>query len=487
MNRPVKHIPLIFIGLVCLFVCSRFFFLCTGIQFQTDPLFSWWQMLDLKLLQSDLLQSIVYLHNQPPLFNFMIGIIVKSFPQSYPAALYLQYLLTGLLTCLILYRTALHLTRSRLTGIVLACFFIFTPASILYENYASYTYPTLFLTLLSVLCLIESFNRPSGVRILVFFLSMSALTLIRTAFHPVWFLVVFIVLYQSMPASRKRILASALISIFPMVVWCGKNFVIFDIPHCSSWLGMSLCQTTLFQLDEDIRTRLVKSGSLSPISKIPPFSPLAEYENLIEQSAERGIPAVDRKTKSYGNRNYNHRDYAIVSKIYLRDSLYVLRHHPWVLLRTMLYTSCTYFLPANDSVLLRRPVSRIAGYEKWFSRIFYGQLFRESRAANISKMTLTDLLRRYRHCGFWLIILYPVAIAHGIRQTLPASQNCLERRLLFFYLTFTLSFTSAAGICTVLYDQNRYRFLTEPLFLLLLGSFIGSFLDRASADPNRHN
>ncbi len=56
-----------------------------GIRFAAETLGTLYQYLDPSILQDDLLRGIYYLHAQPPLFNVFLGIVVKAFPQSYPA------------------------------------------------------------------------------------------------------------------------------------------------------------------------------------------------------------------------------------------------------------------------------------------------------------------------------------------------------------------------------------------------------------------
>jgi hypothetical protein len=42
-----------------------------------------WQYLDPLILKTDLLRGLYYLHSQPPLFNWLLGVILQLFPNHY--------------------------------------------------------------------------------------------------------------------------------------------------------------------------------------------------------------------------------------------------------------------------------------------------------------------------------------------------------------------------------------------------------------------
>ncbi len=58
---------------VLAFIISRVLYYCLGVRFDTIPLFYAWQFLDVNLLQNRLIESVFYLHSQPPLFNLFLG------------------------------------------------------------------------------------------------------------------------------------------------------------------------------------------------------------------------------------------------------------------------------------------------------------------------------------------------------------------------------------------------------------------------------
>lgn len=66
--------------LLAIFLVSRLLYYWAGIRFDARPLTSFFQILDLELLRHRLLETIFYLHVQPPAFNLLIGVLLKIFP-----------------------------------------------------------------------------------------------------------------------------------------------------------------------------------------------------------------------------------------------------------------------------------------------------------------------------------------------------------------------------------------------------------------------
>ena len=52
-----------------------------NVAFDATPLAYYVQYLDPRLLQEDLLRSLLNLHSQPPAFNLFLGLVLKAFPQ----------------------------------------------------------------------------------------------------------------------------------------------------------------------------------------------------------------------------------------------------------------------------------------------------------------------------------------------------------------------------------------------------------------------
>src|SRR5215204_3752981 len=76
---------------------ARVFYYTYGqLRFDDTPLYYYLQFVDPLLLQTDLLRSVTHLHSQPPLFNLLIGLVLKAFPIHYTLAFNVIYAALGL-------------------------------------------------------------------------------------------------------------------------------------------------------------------------------------------------------------------------------------------------------------------------------------------------------------------------------------------------------------------------------------------------------
>ena len=84
-------------------ILSRLWYRSRGVRFSADPLNYYIQFLDPQLLRHDLLRSLFYMRDQPPLFNGFLGLVLKLFPTHYAAAYGAIYFAGGLVLGVTLY------------------------------------------------------------------------------------------------------------------------------------------------------------------------------------------------------------------------------------------------------------------------------------------------------------------------------------------------------------------------------------------------
>jgi len=101
-----------------------------------------WQYLDAKLLRTDLLRSIWFLHSQPPLLNAMLGLVMKLFPTGYPFALQICFWILGITLILSLFFLLLEFEVPLMVAVSLTVLFELAPATLAYESWYYDTYPT---------------------------------------------------------------------------------------------------------------------------------------------------------------------------------------------------------------------------------------------------------------------------------------------------------------------------------------------------------
>ena len=135
------------------FVLSRILYYAAGVRFDAAPLNFYLQYIDPNLLRTDLWRSLYYLEQQPPLFNFYLGAVLRCFPAHSIAVFQLTHLLLGLATILGLYLLMGRMGLSRRIALVLTMIYTLSPASVLYENLLFYEYALAALMCLSALFL----------------------------------------------------------------------------------------------------------------------------------------------------------------------------------------------------------------------------------------------------------------------------------------------------------------------------------------------
>ena len=69
------------LALAASFAAAHLIYYALGVRFDNTSLAWYWQYLDPELLKSRLLESVFYMHSQPPLFNLFLGAVLK-----YPGA-----------------------------------------------------------------------------------------------------------------------------------------------------------------------------------------------------------------------------------------------------------------------------------------------------------------------------------------------------------------------------------------------------------------
>jgi len=77
----VRSVDLLIILLV--YIASQAFYWAAGWKFDHSLLYFTMHLLDPELLRTRLLESLWYMHMQPPLFNLFTGWGLKLFPQTY--------------------------------------------------------------------------------------------------------------------------------------------------------------------------------------------------------------------------------------------------------------------------------------------------------------------------------------------------------------------------------------------------------------------
>jgi hypothetical protein len=448
--RPRRLGPVAFLLLV--FACSRALVYAAGARFDARTLEHYWQFLDPELLRTELLESLLHLHSQPPLYNAAVGAILKLSPIDVEVSLHAFYVLLGLVQMLALYAVLVRLGIRPWRSAGVAAALAVLPATLLYEHWLFYEYPTATLLVLSALALHRLVRHPSLGSSTAFFALAAALVYTRSTFQLPWLVLAAALLVVLRRDLARPVLAGAAVPALAVVALVLKNVVLFGVPSTSSWLGMNLAQVTHSEVPLAERRELVARGELSAVSSVEPFRPPAEYVGIVDLPDPTGIPALDRLEKSSESPNMNHLLLVDVSRLYLHDAWRMVRLRPGAYARTVIRGGKLYFRPSSDFVPRNGDV--IEPYTTIVDR--------------------TLLLRvGIGEIAWGLVLAHVLALLYGLDRTLRLLRRRLDptpERVTIAYVWLTLSYVTAVVTFGQIAENNRIRFFLDPLVAILLAA-----------------
>jgi hypothetical protein len=224
------------------FLLSRILYSSTGVQFDAATITRTWHFIDIYLLKNDLWRSMYYIHTQPPLMNLLTGIGLQLFPATYAKIFHAFFFLGGLLLTLAMYYLGNRLGFPKYLSAVLAAWFAISPATVVFENYYFYTYPTTVLLTLSALFLARFLEKKRAVDGLLFSTMLAVNALTWSLFHFIWLSVCVGMAAFLLKENRRK--ALWLLPAFLLVFfWYAKNMVFYDSFTVSTWAGFNLFKT----------------------------------------------------------------------------------------------------------------------------------------------------------------------------------------------------------------------------------------------------
>jgi hypothetical protein len=446
-----------------------------GVRFDATTLWFYFQFLDPQLLRHRLAQSLFYLHSQPPLMNLFAGLVLKLFPHHQAAVFAAVYTAMGLGLYLALFALMRRVRVSRAVALALSTWFVLSPTFILYEQWLFYTLPVALLLTASCLLFAGTMERPTFVRAFAFFGAISALCLLRSLFHPLYLLLALAALLVLRPRHRRTFVLAALLPLLLLVGICAKNAVLFGQPAMSSWFGMNFAGLTVRAMPPAVRQSLVAEGKLTPLAAIGRMSELDYYSRqYTEVRGFEHVPALRQRRRSTGANNYNHLAYIGISKLYLKDSLYVVRHQPKYLLVGWLNAWLSYFRSGTDMVLVHGNLSKVVPLNILYDYACYGKI--PYYRLHLGAIPLYYAPYSEPRLYLFLLVGLPLLLVFGFRVGWRRGHGRLalstRQRMLVLYLCLNIAFVAAVGNAFEVGENQRFRFAADPLYVVLLGLWV---------------
>ncbi len=468
------------IVLLLIFIGSRIVYFLLGVRFD-DSLLLWSpHYIDRQLLISDFGRSIFYLHSQPPIMNLFLGIVLHLFPNYETNIFWFCYLLLGLTLMLSFYLLLKNLGVVTPLTVIFPALFIISPGAILYENWLFYSYPVCTALTFSALICLKFFKSPRLVYSLLLFFSLGIVALMWSFFHLLWLVAGVAILLTLRPQEWKRIVLGFTIPFILVLGWYVKNAILFGEFTASTWFGMNFSRITTCMLSLEERKQLNTNGIISVFSTLTAFGDLDQYQPYLKPVPLTGIPVLDQKRKASGFPNLNNIAYIHIFRERAKDAFRVITLKPNAYFRGIIRAVLIFFTPADDYLYFGKNRTKIETFARVFNTIFAGQFNRYINPKfRVTKPVLHYLLVM-AHTGLFIIIGYGGAFIAGILLLRSHHANFVSQTLIFIWMT--LLYGLLVGTLTEVGENNRFRFVFDPLMLAFVGTIIrpdsGFFLDQ---------
>lgn len=472
VDRPVALV------LAAAWLVSRLGAYLLGVRFDPSMLPLALQHLDLGALEDHLLQSLWYQHDQPPAFNLLIGLVLKLSPLSPELTFHLLWLALGVALVVIVHALLRGLGIGRWVAVVATVVITASPTVLLYENWFAYEYPlTVGLTALGLAALRWVRNGSLWALAAVVLLAGGA-SLTRSLLHPVWFAaIVVLALLARRPARAERWAGVAIVAVPALLiaVLLAKNVVLFSSPSFSTWFGWNLQRVTIDELPPDVKQGLIDDGTLSRMANIPVFLPLENYAGEVPPCtpAHPDVPVLADPTKpTTGRENFNAECYLPVLREAQRNALAAARARPGDTVRAVVGSLQIWSESSSQYAFVYDNRQHVNTIDQWYRQLVLLDVPYDPPVKT--------------NAGWWIPIGTPggrwrfsmtiivgtlVTIAFGLRgvwRVLRRRTSVEPVDAALAVIGTTVAFVTVVGNVFEIGENNRFRFMVEPLTLIVL-------------------
>jgi hypothetical protein len=417
-----------------------------------------WQYLDVQTLTHNLWQGVWYDHAQPPVFNLFLGIVLKLAGNQAPAAFVLIFKGFTLINTFLLYTLLCRLAPHRYIPLLISLLYILSPATMVFESELFYTsFISLFLLISACfLFRLQAAGAPGVAdnwkNTLGFFLPLVIVSLTRSMYHLAWLAGISLILlfFTRKRPVFKNLLGGALLSLALTGSWYLKNLVVFHQFSTSSWIGMNLARNVFHDHQVTDSSRI---EAWEPFSDIATYKPFIHWDYRQQYAGLNDRDLLQEK-KNDTIKNVTYIDYIGISKEYYAASIAYIKAHPTWYLQNVAQSAIIFFSTATRYPHEEYQVKRIGYYDMLYS--FNFSRFAKDKAARRITLMISAIPKLILYC-----LVCFVLIRSAIRQKTIT--------LLNLFIFSTIAYVFVIGSLLEHYENMRFRYEIEPLFLLLLG------------------
>jgi hypothetical protein len=429
------------------------------------PLTDMWQLLDVRLLKDHLASSLWHLNSQPPLFNLYAGVLLKLPTGLRRPVEVVCSLGLGLMLVVGAYLLQVELRVPRVAALVVTLVVVVaSPAYLLYENWLNYAYPTAALVTFGAWCLVR-FLRTGRARFgLGFFGAYATMVLLNSTYQVEWLLIAAVPVLVVLRHRWRTVLAVAAVPVLVVAGWYVKDYVQVGTTATSSWLGMNLARSILYQAPAGQISDLQHQGRMNAVASIPSFAGPEVYSPRYVTAVPDPVPAVGALHKADGATNFNNPLYVHVSSLYLHDDLVWIRAHPHEYADDVLNSLGVWFVGTDQNFTdsINWPAAR--AYARVYDRVVEWQPTQDPAPAIV-------VFRRGWHRSAWLsgqaLAVYALALvgapvlAWRRRRSDPALAGTLA------VLWWTTLYALATSSLVEIGENERFRSELGPVPTIL--------------------
>jgi hypothetical protein len=406
------------------------------------------QLLAEHALRADPVESIFYLHAQPPLMNGVLAVVLaieQAVGLPATTVLLVLHLCLGSVSVLAVSWLARELVRPLALRWVPPLALALHPY--FYVSLMRYFYTVHEVFLLLVIAVSACWYRHSGrVRHLALAcLAIACLVLTRSLFHPLWaVLTMLLIAFGGGGERRWRVLLPAATAL-ALLVWPLKNAAVFGFFGYSSWLGYSLARGL-------------------PIDK-PPLIKMFRFG-----SRPRNVQARDDAAELVPER---FRHIAVLAEPTQQPGVPNLNHYAMVPLDRELRRAAVAALKARPGLIVDRAWEHYhRGYVRFAARNPYGggmQVWRHGEWMRRWMLAAEWVTLRFAVVGTTAYgLVFPVALGFIVFRWHAAVRAHDGDRVIVTLMLFCVVWVLAMILGIDGLEGNRIRFGADPLLTLLL-------------------
>ena len=415
---------------IFLFFLIRIFFFQRGITFNG---FGYWQIANLDLLKEDLIKTIYYFHYQPPLWNMLIGSIIKITSQSEDLAKNILLLIhwsfsIGIL--FVIYKIKIKMDFNNKIFLISLLTIILNPSLIFFENFALYNHFSCFVFFL-IFYNFYLLAKNKNIKYEYYILSLSLiLTWTWPIFHPIFIIIVYLLMAYLKNIFEIKSLIISLVFLLLSLTPSIKNKYEFNFFGNGSGLGQNM--SGLIYWNDELRETCGYNNLSKNIEKDGKYSQNIKHPSLLYKNhAQNSLEALDKSGYCLKNSIYE------IKNNFSKYFFYRLR----VLLASHNRFSFEYFQPPLN-------------FNKSFD--FFGNLKKDDFSWTIKKILINLFFAFY----YLILIFYFLKIKDN--ENFKKASLCIF--LLHIYILIIGTFLNNQ-------EQERFRY-TSGIFLNFLFFYV---------------